>query len=104
MIVFSSVVVIVPEFVGWVFLLRRYDFSPNEVFLPYGLLGTTIESALTSYAVLGSFWFFAYELTVYLPAYALPAGRPARTPMRRHYVLAYFVPPASALPVVSLDT
>ncbi|MGA2663984.1 MAG: hypothetical protein ABSF83_03485 [Nitrososphaerales archaeon] len=100
---FSSVVVFVPEFVGWVFLLRRYDFSPNEVFLLYGLLGATMESALSPYAVLGSFWFFVYGLMVYLPAYALPRDRPARTPRLRHYVLAYFVPLAFAVPVALLD-
>lgn len=97
-IAFSSVVVITPEFAGWVLLLRRYDFSPNEVFLLYGLLGTTMEATLQPTALIAGFWFFVYGLMVYLPAYSLPRNRRALTPRWWHYVLAYFVPLACALP------
>jgi hypothetical protein len=101
---FSSVVVFVPEFAGWVLLLRRYAFSPNEVFLLYGFLGTTMEASLNPTALIAGFWFFVYGLMVYLPAYAVPARTHAIRPRWFHYVLAYFVPLACALPVVGADT
>ncbi len=103
-IAFSSVVVFVPEFVGWMLLLRRYDFTPNEVLLLYGLLGTTMEGSINPSSLLAGFWFFVYGLMVYLPAYCLPPGRPVQTPRWYHYVLTYVVPLAVAIPVVVVDT
>jgi hypothetical protein len=103
-IAFSSVVVFVPEFAGWTLLLRRYSFTPNEVFLLYGFLGTTMEASLNPTALILGFWFFVYGLMVYLPAYSLPDRPQARTPRWFHYVLAYLVPLACAIPVVIADT
>jgi hypothetical protein len=103
-IAFSSVVILVPEFAGWVLLLRRYSFTPNEVFLLYGFLGTTMEATLTPTALILGFWFFVYGLMVYLPAYSLPERPNALTPRWYHYVLAYFVPLGCALPVAGADT
>jgi hypothetical protein len=103
-IAFSSVVVFVPEFAGWVLLLRRYAFTPNEVFLLYGFLGTTMEASLNPTAIIAGFWFFVYGLMVYLPAYSLPQRSGIIPPRWFHYVLAYFVPLACALPVVGADT
>lgn len=103
-IAFSSVVVFVPEFAAWALLLRRYAFSPNEVFLLYGFLGTTMEASLNPTALIAGFWFFVYGLMVYLPAYSLPPRSNAVTPRWFHYILAYFLPLACALPVVGADT
>jgi hypothetical protein len=103
-IAFSSVVVLVPEFAGWVLLLGRYSFTPNEVFLLYGFLGTTMEASLNPTALILGFWFFVYGLMVYLPAYILPDRPRARVPCWYHYLLAYLVPLACALPVVAADT
>jgi len=103
-IAFSSVVVFVPEFAGWVLLLRRYAFTPNEVFLLYGFLGTTMEASLNPTALILGIWFFVYGLMVYLPAYSLPQRLGTIPPRWFHYVLAYFVPLACALPVVGADT
>jgi hypothetical protein len=104
-ICFSSVVVIVPEFVGWAWLLKRYDFTPKEVFLLYGFLGTTMEawSGGNPFDMIVGFWFFVYGLMIYLPAYSLPKDRGAVTPRWYHYILAYFVPLACALPVAGAD-
>ena len=68
-IAFSSVVILVPEFVGWMLLLRRWAFTPNEVLLLYGCLGTTMEATFNPSALYAGFWFFVYGLMVYLPAY-----------------------------------
>jgi hypothetical protein len=103
-IAFSSVVLFVPEFAAWVLLLRRYDFTPNEVFLLYGFLGTTMEASLNPTALIAGFWFFVYGLMVYLPAYSIPERSGTISPRWFHYVLAYFVPLALALPVVGADT
>ncbi|HXQ78834.1 MAG: hypothetical protein WB788_01015 [Thermoplasmata archaeon] len=103
-IAFSSVVVFVPEFAGWVLLLRRYSFTPNEVFLLYGFLGTTMEASLSPTAFISGFWFFVYGLMVFLPAYSLPTRARAVPPRWFHYVLAYFLPLACALPVIGADT
>lgn len=102
-IAFSSVIVMVPEFAGWTLLLRKYDFTPNEVFLLYGFLGTTMEATLNPSALYSGFWFFVYGLMVYLPAYSMPRERGAMTPKWYHYILAYVVPLACAIPVVIAD-
>ena len=99
---FSSVVVIAPAFIGWGVLLRRYDFTPLEVFLLFGLLGTTGEASLNPSALIAGFWFFVYGLMVYLPAYSLPTHRGAVTPRWYHYAMGYLVPLAFQLPFVVL--
>lgn len=101
---FSSVVILVPEFVGWVLVLRRYAFNANEVFLIYGLLGTTMEATLNPYELIAGFWFFVYGLMVYLPTFSLPTRERAVAPKWYHYVLAYAVPLACALPVAGADS
>jgi hypothetical protein len=104
-IFFSSVFpLLVPEFAVWTWLLRRYDFHPNEVFLLYGALGTSMEATLQPTAFIAGFWFFVYGLMVYLPAYCLPAGRGAVTPRWYHYVLAFGLPLLVALPFAGADS
>jgi hypothetical protein len=102
-IAFSSVVVFIPMFVGWMLLLRKWAFSPIEVFLLYGLLGTTSEASLNPTALISGFWFFVYGLMIYLPAYCLPPDRGATRPRWYHYPLTYIVPLACAMPVVVVD-
>jgi hypothetical protein len=103
-IAFSSVVVFAPESAAWACLLQRYRFSPNEVFLLYGLLGTTMEASINPTALIAGCWFFVYGLMVYLPAYSTPPDRGAQDPQWYHYVLTYVFPLACALPVVAADT
>jgi hypothetical protein len=50
-----SVVVFVPMFAGWALLLQRYDFSPNAVFLLFGLTGLTSEISFSSREALAGF-------------------------------------------------
>jgi hypothetical protein len=101
-IAFHSASVIIPAYVGWAWLLSRYDFTPNEVFLLYGLLGTTAEATLNPSSLFGGFWFFVYGLMIYLPAYSIPRDRGAVKPKARHYALTYFVPLACQIPIVVL--
>ena len=73
-----SVIVFVPQFAAWAWLLSRYDFQPAEVFLLFGLTGTLGETLTFGPQNLGmaGFWVWVYGLMVWLPAYALP-DRPA---------------------------
>ncbi len=98
-VLFHSVIVFIPMFIGWSYLLRRYDFSPNAVFLMYGLTGSTAEAFLNPTGLISGFWFFVYGLMIYLPAYSLPKDRGARKPRWIHHLYGVLVPMACAIPV-----
>jgi hypothetical protein len=89
-----SVIAFVPMFIGWAVLLARYDFSPNQVFLLYGLLGTLAETLFSGpQQLLGvGMWVYVYGLMVYLPAYSLPPRSNLRPPRAVTYPLAFVVP------------
>lgn len=89
-----SLVVIAPVFLAWVWLLSRYQFSPSDVLLLFGLTGTLMEMIYggPAQALQIGMWIFVYGLMVYLPAYAAPPDRGARVPKARHYGLAVFIP------------
>jgi hypothetical protein len=88
-----SVVMFVPLFVAWALFLWRYDFSPFEVFLLFGLTGTLAETnfGLRNPLEFG-LWIFVYGLMVYLPSYCAPKERKTRAPRWWHYPLAVVVP------------
>jgi hypothetical protein len=96
-----SVVAFVPMFAGWAVMLRYYDFSPNAVFLLFGLTGVLAELMFGGAQALIGFglWIFVYGLMVYLPAYAVPSDRGARRPRVWHYALAVLLPIGCAIPV-----
>jgi hypothetical protein len=98
-VLFHSVIVFIPMFIGWAYLLGGYDFYPNAVFLMYGLTGSTAEAFLNPTGLISGFWFFVYGLMVYLPAFSLPKDRGAREPKWIHHVLGVLVPMACAIPV-----
>lgn len=106
-VLFHSVIVFIPMFIAWAFLLGRYDFNPRQVFLLFGLVGSLAEMSIQPSNALGGFWFFVYGLMVFLPAYSIPAAelRGAKTPKFRHYVLAVALPlvsPVILLPIAPL--
>jgi len=106
-VLFHSVIVFIPMFIAWAFLLGRYDFNPNQVFLLFGLVGSLAEMSMQPSNILGGFWFFVYGLMVYLPACSIPPAylRGAKTPKVRHYILAVALPlvsPIILLPVAPL--
>ena len=90
---FHSVIVFVPWFVGWAWMLSRWDFHPTLVFLLFGLTGTLAETGFMPQK-LGEIgmWVFVYGLMIYLPAYSLPPDRGARPPRWWHYPLAIVLP------------
>jgi hypothetical protein len=96
-----SVVVFVPMFVGWAFLLSRLDFSPNAVFLLFGFTGVTAAANLSGWQAFTEFgmWIFIYGLMVYLPAYCIPQERGTSRPRSWQYAIAVLVPVLFAIPV-----
>jgi len=77
-----SVVLLVPMFCVWAWLLSRYDFPAKQVFLLWGLSGGFMEVLYGGLQGIGltGFWVLVYGLMIYLPAYCVPAGRPVRKP------------------------
>ena len=100
-VMFHSVVVFVPMFIVWAFLLSRRDFSPAAVFLLFGITGFLSESifAGTFDLARAPFWVFIYGLMIWLPAYCLPPRDGTKLPYWSLYLLAIFVPYLLAIPV-----
>jgi len=106
-VLFHSVIVFIPMFIAWSFLLGRYDFNPKQVFLLFGLVGSLAEMSMQPSNIFGGFWFFVYGLMVFLPACSIPPAdlRNAKTPRLRHYISAVILPlvsPVILLPLAPL--
>jgi len=85
-----SVIVFIPQFIAWAWLLRRYNLSPAVVFLIYGIQGITGEAMLSGPSQLMEvFWIFVYGLMVYLPAYCIPTNR--KTRKLDAWIILYFL-------------
>ena len=81
-----SVVVIVPMFVVWAWLLSRCRFSPSSVFLLFGINGVLAELLIGGPALLmAPFWIFIYGLMIFLPAYSFCQDIEVRSPRWYHY-------------------
>jgi hypothetical protein len=93
-VLYNSVIVFIPMFLVWAWLLSRWNFSPNAVLLLFGLNGVTAEIIYGGgTAALGTpMWILVYGLMVYLPAYSLPAERRAAKPPWYAYLLALGLP------------
>jgi hypothetical protein len=93
-VLYHSVVVFVPMFIGWAVLLYRWRFSPFSVFLLFGVTGLLAETISFGPQNLGNFalWIFVYGLMVWLPAHCVPAERAARQPRWWAYPIAVVVP------------
>jgi len=93
-ILHHSVIVFIPWFVAWAWILKRYEISPFWVFLLFGLNGLIAESITFGWQNLNQFalWIFVYGLMVYLPAYTIPSERGAQKPKVSHTALAFILP------------
>ena len=100
-IFFHSVIVFIPMFIGWEWLLGRYDFSPNAVFLLFGVTGTLAKWIAfgVSSPISFAFWLFVYGLMVYLPTYSLPPNRVVRQVRFWHIPVAIVFPIICSVPV-----
>jgi hypothetical protein len=95
-IALHSVVILLPMFAAWTWLVFRWRFHALEAFLLFGIVGIYAEKHLAEFA----FWIFVYGLMVWLPAYALPERAELPRPRWFHYGLAVVLPIAAAAPVV----
>jgi len=95
-----SVVVFVPWFIAWAWLLKRYAFSPFWVFLLFGLNGVFAEALTFGWGNLNqvALWVFVYGLMIYLPAYTIPDERGARRPNLLHGLFAFTWPLLLGIP------
>jgi hypothetical protein len=99
-----SVVVFVPMFIGWAWMLARWDFRPTEVFLLFGLTGFLAETSFAGLLNLAQapFWIFVYGLMVWLPANSLPLRSEAKRPGWWVVPLAAILPFVFAIPVAAV--
>lgn len=99
-IFFHSVVVFIPMFIAWVFLLHRYSFSAFQVFLHFGITGLLAE--VISFGPMGvinaGFWILVYGLMIYIPAHILAAKGNIK-PQLQHSLLAIIFPLLCSVPV-----
>lgn len=99
-----SVVVFVPMFATWAWMLKRRAFTPNTVLITFGLTGTLAETMSFGAQNLASapFWVLVYGLMVYLPAYCFGPSAHATPPRARDYVWAAILPIVVAIPVAAV--
>ena len=98
----NSVIVFVPLFLCWGWLLSRYDFRPIEVLLLFGLNGTLAETITfgPQNLIQVGMWVFVYGLMAYLPACTVPEERGARPARWWHWLMAVFLPLVFIIPLV----
>jgi len=99
-----SVVVFIPMFIAWAWILRLWDFSPAQVLLLFGLTGTLAEvsfGGIQQFAQI-AMWTYVYGLMVFLPAYCVPAKRGAHPVLWWHFPLAVILPVIFSIPVAML--
>jgi hypothetical protein len=99
-IFFHSVIVIAPMYIGWAILLSRYDFTPAEVFLLFGITGTLAEASFGGMVQIGAFgfWIFVYGLMVWLPAKCIPHREGLIKPKWYVYVISVLFPNLFSIP------
>ena len=99
-VLLHSVIVFVPVFVGWAWVLKRYDISPFATFLLFGFFGILAEVMYggPQNFLLFALWIFVYGLMVYLPAYTIPRDRGTKELRFWHYPVAFFYSMLVALP------
>ncbi|HNB53549.1 MAG TPA: hypothetical protein PK530_16485 [Anaerolineales bacterium] len=100
-VLFHSVVVFVPMFIAWGWMLTRWAIPPNVAFLAFGFTGFLLEAAfagMLNFVQMG-FWVFVYGLMIYLPAYSFPAREDRRPLKGWHVPLLVLIPILCAIPV-----
>lgn len=89
-----SVIVFVPLFIAWAWMLSRWPFTAFHVFVLFGITGTLAEASFGGPQQLAAFgmWIFVYGLMVWLPAHSTPEPRRPRPLHWWHYPLAVVLP------------
>ncbi|MCS6830933.1 MAG: hypothetical protein RMM08_10235 [Armatimonadota bacterium] len=103
-VLWHSVVVFVPMFVCWAWMLSRWAFAPRQVMVLFGVTGILAEAvSFGLHNLLGwGFWLLVYGLMVYLPTYAVREEVGSTPPRGKHYLMAVLLPFLFAAPVAGL--
>ena len=98
----NSVIVFVPLFLCWGWILSRYDFRPIEVLLLFGLTGTLAETITfgPQNLIQVGMWGGVYGWMTYLPACTVPEERGARPARWWTWLMAVFLPLVFVIPLV----
>lgn len=93
-VLFHSVIVFLPWFFAWAWMLSRWRFHPNTVFILFGITGTLAEMGFggPQHVLEYGMWTFVYGLMIYLPAYCVPDDRRAVMPPGWAFPAAVFIP------------
>lgn len=98
-----SVITFLPPFAAWTWLLSRYDFSPFEAFICFGIYGFIGEGIFGGFHWFDiGFWIFVYGLMVYLPTYVFGQDRARHRASWQHYIIASIGPFVGTIPWVLL--
>ena len=96
-----SVIVFIPMFICWGFIIKKYKFNYLWVYLLFGITGTlseTLSFGVGSLIAIG-FWINIYGLMIYLPAYLVRVKNRIK-PTWWFYVVMIILPIIVALPIV----
>jgi len=103
-VLFHSVVVFVPMFIAWAWILSRYEVRPVAVLLLFGCTGVLAEAGSFGLQNLlnAGFWVYVYGLMVALPAFCVPRDRVTRKPRWWQYLLFVVLPFIAVIPVAGI--
>ncbi|MBI5957117.1 MAG: hypothetical protein HY866_00180 [Chloroflexi bacterium] len=101
-VLLNSVIVFVPMYIAWAWMLARWAFRPVEVLLLYGITGCVAESISfgPQNLIMLGMWVYVYGLMVWLPAHTVPPDRSAHPPRWWHWPLAVILPIVATIPFV----
>lgn len=102
-VLFHSVIVFLPQFAAWAWLLHRYSFTPFSTFLLYGLTGWVNETLFAGPNLLAlAQWILVYGLLVYLPAFLFRGKKDRKRPGCLLFFVALLLPILASIPMVLL--
>jgi hypothetical protein len=101
-VLLHSVIIFVPMFITWAFILSKYRIHHLWVFVLFGFTGTLSETLAfgPQNLINVGFWTLIYGLLVYLPAYTFQYSEDAKTLNKLYYPSLVILPIFVSLPFV----
>lgn len=97
-----SVIVFIPMFMTWAWLLSKYRFSDSAAFVCFGITGILAEVSFGGpmQFINGGFWIMVYGLMIYLPSRGLVSAQKGDREELHwyHYGVAILLPFIMAIP------
>jgi len=92
-VLYHSVIVFIPMFIVWSYLLSKYKFSAGQVLLLFGITGWITEAFFDPSGIGMIFiWIPIYGFMLYLPAYCVPNRDKLKKPKFFAYLAAIVLP------------